>query len=609
MNRRLFECSALLALAALVAPLARAAEVNVPRTITTDTTWTADNTYFISGYTFVVSPAVLTIRPGTVVKGRQKGGGSEAAALVITQGAKLMAVGSPTQPIIFTSELDQLNGNLGPADTNLWGGLVVLGKATLNSRADSTVVTAPITDQIEGFAVAAGETALITYGGTDDADNSGVIRYVSIRHGGDVLGTANEINGLTLGGVGSGTTIDHVEVFANKDDGVEFFGGTVDLRYYVGAFGKDDGIDYDQGWRGRVQFALVLGSTSNTEAQDKGGEWDGSTAPLNATPVGGSSGLYNLTFIGNGAGSINNTALNIRDNATAKVYNSVFLDYNNMIDLENDVNVDASGNPVAATTARITFENNVWWSHVSANNNAAGFNARPAGTNAAFTEAFFTTTSFNNTIANPALVGVSRTDDGTLDPRPGAGSPALTGPFATVPADGWLAQTNFKGAFAPSGPTWLQGWTKLSSDGYLNNLAGGVTQEFINISTRCNVGTGDNVAIVGFIISGSYPKTVLIRLVGKPLEAAPFNLTGVLQDPTIELYSGSTVIGANDNWGTNANAAQIEDVSVALGIGLYPIHDNDAALLVTLAPGAYTVIGRGAGSTSGVAIMEAYAAD
>jgi hypothetical protein len=608
MNRSLLSHLTLLGLAAALPLSASAADVDVARTITANTTWTSANTYFLSGYTFVVAPAVLTIEPGTVIKGREKGGGTEAAALVITRGAQIMAEGTPGEPIIFTSELDDLAGSLGPADTQLWGGLVVLGNASINSRADSAVVTAPVEDQVEGFAVTGAEVDYITFGGDEDADNSGVIRYVSIRHGGEVLGTANEINGLTLGGVGSGTTIDHIEVFANKDDGVEFFGGTVSLKYFVAAFGKDDGIDYDQGWRGGVQFAFVIGDANATEAMDKGGEWDGATAPLTATPLGNTTGIFNLTMVGNGPGGINNTAFNLRDNASGKVYNSVIVDYNKMIDLEDDVSVGAGGNEVATTT-RIEFANNVWWSHVAANNNAAGFNARPAGINAAFTEAFFTTAAFGNTIANPLLVNLSRTNAGLLDPRPAAGSPALTGPFTSVPNDGWYTQANYKGAFAPGAATWLQGWTKLSTEGYLANLTAGADQKFGNISTRCNVGTGDNVAIVGIIINGNDPKTVLIRAVGQPLEDAPYNLTGVLQDPTLTVYSGQAVIAANDDWEDNANAQEIEDTSIALGIGLFPIDPSDAAVLVTLEPGAYTAIVNGAGGTTGIAIVEAYGVD
>jgi hypothetical protein len=199
------------ALATLLTGSVFAATVNVTGKISANTTWTADNTYLLNGYVFVTPGAALTIQPGTVVKAKQSSG-TGAAALVISKGAKIFANGTAESPIIFTSELDELNGNLTPSDTALWGGVVILGNATINSRADGQASGSPVQDQVEGFSVTGDDTALITFGGTDDADNSGSFRYVSIRHGGAVIGTANEINGLTLGGVGrlggwSGTAV------------------------------------------------------------------------------------------------------------------------------------------------------------------------------------------------------------------------------------------------------------------------------------------------------------------------------------------------------------------------------------------------------------------
>ena len=272
-----------LGLLAALCGSAYAADIIVPRTITANTTWTKNNTYILEGYTFVVAPAQLTIQPGTVIKGRQTTG-SSAAALIITRGAKIDASGTAEEPIIFTSILDQLNGNLKETDTQLWGGIIILGNAAINSRANSQPAGTPPQDQVEGLSVTGAEAGFATFGGTDDNDNSGTLRYVSIRHGGAVIGGDNEINGLTLGGVGRGTTIEYIEVFANKDDSIEFFGGTVNVRYFVSAFGNDDGVDYDQGWRGRMQFALVLGTDITSESQDKGGEWDGATSPVTATP-------------------------------------------------------------------------------------------------------------------------------------------------------------------------------------------------------------------------------------------------------------------------------------------------------------------------------------
>ncbi len=598
MTRGLLENSALAGVLAMAAITADAADVAVPRVINANTTWTADNTYLLGGYSFVVTPSgaaaptVLTIEPGTVIKGLQKQGGGEAAALVISAGARIEAAGTASNPIIFTSELDDLNGSLGEDDSNLWGGLVILGNASINSRADGDVVPAPVKDQIEGFSVTGDEIGHITFGGTDDADNSGVLRYVSIRHGGDVLGVANEINGLTLGGVGNGTTLEYIEVFANKDDGIEFFGGTVDLRYAVTAFVRDDGFDYDQGWRGRGQFWFTIGSGSTEESQDKGAEWDGATSPLNATPV-GSASVFNATFIGNGQGGINNTAINIRDAADAKLYNSIITEYNKGFDIEDD-------------TGPVDFESNIWHSFDAANNTVAGLNARPAGT---FDPAPLFAPAKNNVIADPMLAGVSRTNDGGLDPRPAPGSPALTGPFKAVPADGWYSQTNYKGAFAPGGPTWLQGWTKLSTEGYLAEVQGGSNSDLANISTRCFVGTGDSIAIPGFVIDGSGPKTVLIRAVGPELGVAPFNVGGALADPVMDLKQGGNTIGSNDDWSASDNAAEIVSTSAALGAFALAEGSASSVLLVTLDPGSYTVNVAGKAGSTGIVIVEVYRVD
>ncbi|MGH8019414.1 MAG: T9SS type A sorting domain-containing protein [Opitutaceae bacterium] len=601
MIRGLLENSALAGVLAAAAVTVHAADVNVPRVINANTTWTADNTYFISGYSFVVTPSgataptVLTIEPGTVIKGRQKAGGSEGAALVISAGAQIVAEGTASNPIIFTSELDNLEGNLGIEDSNLWGGLVILGNATINSRSDDAVVAAPVTDQVEGFSVSGAEVDHITFGGTADTESSGTLRYVSIRHGGDALSTANEINGLTLGGVGSGTTVEYIEVFANKDDGIEFFGGTVDLRYAVTAFGRDDGFDYDQGWRGRGQFWFSIGATSNNPeaVQDKAGEWDGATSPSTATPAGGSA-VFNATFIGNGSGSVNNTAINIRDAAQAGLFNSVVTEFNKGFDVENDAGT-------------VDFESNIWWSHVTANNTIAGLNARPGGT---FDLSALFVAAKDNIIANPALAGISRIDDGGLDPRPAEGSPALTGPFKAVPAGGWYLQTEYKGAFAPDGATWLDGWTKLSADGYLAEVEDGESgADFANISTRCFVGTGDSIAIPGFVIDGEGSKTVLIRAVGPELGVAPFNVAGVLADPVMDLKQNGASIANNDDWGSNANAAEIVTTSTTVGAFDLATGSTSAVLLTTLEPGSYTVTVSGKAGATGVVIVEVYRVD
>lgn len=227
-------------------------EFTVSANITNNTTWETGNVYILAGRIAVVNGVTLTIEPGVIVKG-QAGTAENATALIVARGGMLMAEGSATQPIIFTSVADEIepgqiaSPNLDPELNGLWGGLLILGKAPISADAESV--------QIEGIP-ASDQNGL--YGGTDATDNSGVIKYVSIRHGGANIGEGNEINGLTLGGVGSGTTIDYVEVIANQDDGIEWFGGTVNVTNAIVWNAGDDAIDTDQSWGGTLDNFIVI---------------------------------------------------------------------------------------------------------------------------------------------------------------------------------------------------------------------------------------------------------------------------------------------------------------------------------------------------------------
>lgn len=240
--------------------------------ITTDETWTADNVYELAGRVVVDSLVTLSIEPGTIIKGRE-GTGSLASALIVARGGKLMAEGTASQPIIFTSVLDQIEpgqteSTLEVGDIGKWGGLIVLGSATSSTNA--------VPEQIEGIPA---DDSFGRYGAINpnDADNSGVIEYVSIRFGGSLIGQGNEINGLTLGGVGTGTTINHVEVVGNKDDGIECFGGTVNISNALVWGQGDDAFDIDQAYSGTIDnFVYIAGSSS-----DHGMEVDGPEGQIN----------------------------------------------------------------------------------------------------------------------------------------------------------------------------------------------------------------------------------------------------------------------------------------------------------------------------------------
>jgi len=247
-------------------------EVNA--NITANATWKTGSTYVLGGRIAVVSGVTLTIEPGVVVKGKA-GTGANATALLIARGGKIDAQGTAALPIIFTSVADDISPaniaagefqspNLDPDASGLWGGLLVLGKAPISVSTNATEF------QIEG--IPASDTNGL-YGGNDPADNSGVIKYVSIRHSGTNIGEGNEINGLTLGGVGSGTVIEYVEVVGNQDDGIEFFGGTVNVSHLLIWNTEDDGVDTDQAWSGTLDnFVVIAGSITDHTLEIDGPE-------------------------------------------------------------------------------------------------------------------------------------------------------------------------------------------------------------------------------------------------------------------------------------------------------------------------------------------------
>ena len=243
--------------------------VLVSSNITSNTTWETGKTYVLGGRIAVTSGNTLTIQPGVVVKG-EVGTGSNATALIIARGAKIDAQGTASSPIIFTTVADEIkpgeivSPNLEPNLSGLWGGLIILGNAKGSFAGDVTEI------QIEG--IPPSDTNGL-YGGTNDADNSGVLKYISIRHGGANIGEGNEINGLTLGSVGSGTVIENVEVIGNQDDGIEWFGGTVNVKNALVWNPGDDGIDTDQAWAGTLDnFIVIAGSETDHTLEIDGPE-------------------------------------------------------------------------------------------------------------------------------------------------------------------------------------------------------------------------------------------------------------------------------------------------------------------------------------------------
>jgi hypothetical protein len=418
-------------------------------------TWKATNTYILTGFTYVMSNAVVTIEPGTVIQGVPGTGTGSAAAndfgcLLVCRGGKLNAVGTPTRPIIMTAIQDDVTD---PADLpfpsrGLWGGLVLFGNAKLNNPAWTTnAVNFEIYEGLPDTVVTNttpgpffGQTDYLhRFGGDDDNDSSGAVRYVSVRHGGKKLTTDKEINGVSLGAVGRGTVFEYVEAYATADDGFEFFGGSVDTKYLVSAFNDDDGFDTDEGFHGRNQFWFGIQSP---DVRDSGSEQNGQPQPNDvlvdgAQPIGNYQ-VHNATLIGAGTTGSGNAAHNIRRASFARWYNSVFTEFQG-----RRVLIDGTSQP--------DFKNNLFWNFAGAG--AAG---DVWGTSPYVPAAL-------NPMLDPKVRSISRTQNGGLDPRPSADSPVFLDLYAT-PTDGFFTPVTFKGAF-DANDNWAYGWTALSSEG------------------------------------------------------------------------------------------------------------------------------------------------
>lgn len=292
----------------------------LPNVISTNTTLTADKVWVINGPTFVTNNATLTIQAGTYIKGTKKPTvTSKPSFLVVTKGAKLVANGTEASPIVFTS--NQAANSRTPGD---WGGIVLLGNGKTNVAA-TTVVEGMKNEYMTDLGLA---TSIIQYGGSVEADNSGSLKYVRIEFAGDVISEGNELNGLTLGGVGSGTTLERVQVAYGADDAFEFFGGSVNAKYLVSYGNNDDDFDFDQGYQGSIQFAVSAKVPClNYSSSPNGIESNNITSPVVVTdasrltrPV-----LSHFTIVGQNATSaaFSSTGALFRASSGYKVSNSI----------------------------------------------------------------------------------------------------------------------------------------------------------------------------------------------------------------------------------------------------------------------------------------------
>jgi Secretion system C-terminal sorting domain len=439
------------------------AAVTVSGSITTSTTWTRNNIYELSGFVYVRSGAVLTIESGTIIKGIRST--STPAALIIETGAQIIANGTATQPIVFTS-----NQPAGSRSRGDWGGLVLAGRAPINATGSPT---------IEGGINS-------TYGGNLPNDNSGILRYVRIEYPGIPLSTAanSEINGLSLYGVGAGTTIEYVQVHSSGDDAFEWFGGNSNARYLVANASTDDDFDTDLGYTGRVQFAVavrdasvadVSGSTAFESDNDQGG----SAATPQTAPV-----FSNVSAFLQGTPNSNYTrVMHLRRNTALSVFNSVFTGW------PQGLFIDGASAQSNATGGSLVMRNNVL-AGMTVNygtNPATGFNH----------QSFFEDAARGNQVF-PAISALSLNADnfnainsnGTPNGTPDFGLLAASvltsgGSFADAKLTGagnsgpnsTFQVVSYRGAFGPAstaGSNWATGWTNFNPQNTCYNVPGQV---------------------------------------------------------------------------------------------------------------------------------------
>lgn len=476
---------------------------------------TCANNYIIDQKIYIPSGKTLTINPGTVLKGRvapfltgtSTPDPAKASALTIMRGGKIMAEGSEDCQIVFTAEADPMDGTYPIANKGMWGGVVVLGKATNNLTLAANgpfvpggagkLAVANGLGTMEGFATSNTQDqygANLTAGETfDDNDNSGIIKYVSIRHSGAILAVGAELNALTLGSVGRGTTIDHVEIVSCADDNIELFGGTVNIRYISTLFGNDDMFDYDLGWSGKAQFLFGM-KTDNTAStdSDNGFEADSDDNKSNNTPR-SVPVIYNATIIGNEKTTTTSdnssiAAINAKELTGGEFYNSVFANFKNGFNMVKSVGTRTGGSEAyhnwAATGGNGSSILKVKCNTFVGVTNPLTIGSATAGVLPSDTVQF-KQTDMNTVIAGNNLPGfsyaftVNNTTNSFSVKNDVVPNPALSVAGCPVaPADGFFRAANYRGAFASTGDNWLSDWS------YSQIL--GTTQGLVDCPTDIN---------------------------------------------------------------------------------------------------------------------------
>jgi hypothetical protein len=478
-----FLYTTLLLLVCYTASYAGAPTKVISGNITGTVNWVADTIYILTGKVYLKNGATLNIAPGTIIKGDTLTAGS---ALIVTRGSKIYAIGTPTRPIVFTSNAPK--GKRRPAH---WGGICIAGNAKVNvSGGEAPFEGGNLTNPD-------GSTTDDKYGGLNDADNSGVLKYVRIEYAGYPYQQNNELNSLTMGGVGNGTEIDYVQCSYGFDDAFEFFGGTVNAKHLVSFKGNDDDFDTDFGFRGNVQFGVVYRDTlladpvSGANAFESDNDASGSGASPYTAPV-----FSNMTIIGPKRTSTTNISPNhrrgahIRRNSRMSLFNSVIGGYpvgikidgdsahanadNGLLEIKNTELVDCT--TLFDSTAGVPWNITPWFTS-SANSNTLG-----------------------GTLAGLQLSNYLTENNINLVPQSGSGLLAGASFTATKLGNPFFETVQYRGAFGAT--NWMDSWTNFDPQNEPYDYGYGVIPTAVSDSKLEEIKIIPNPAQNDFVITG-----------------------------------------------------------------------------------------------------------
>lgn len=363
--------------------------------ITSSRTLVSSRRWLLSGGVFVNNGATLTIEAGTRLYAADD---ATTPFLSVQRGGRINAVGTDAAPIVFTT----IKTITGGADRGAWGGIILNGYARINICGTNDCT-------------AEGEGGTGVYGGTNDADNSGVMKFVRVEYAGKILGTDNELNGFSFNGVGSATVLEHLQAYKGSDDGFEFFGGNVNLKWAVSTGNSDDSFDWTHGWRGKGQFWVVQ---QDAVTGDNGMECDNWETNYTVTPFSEPT-ISNFTLVGADDGSANH-GMRLRHGTKGKLYNGIVTGFSQGVRVGSECDAYVAD-------GSLSLKNSAVFNNATAYNNAAAFENDATNSSA--------TIGLNGYVGSDA--------SGAIDPT-------------TI--DSWFSSGTFKGAVEAAND-WTSGWT------------------------------------------------------------------------------------------------------------------------------------------------------